>query len=1156
MIKRNYAFGLWLAWLVFVIYGSLIPFEYRAYSFDEALTQFANIRYLTLGIESRADWIANIILYIPLSFLACLWVVGSGRITVVHYLNLVVVLAFVFAVAVSVEFAQIFFAPRTVSINDLMAETLGSLVGMALWLFGRDYLLHLLRSFVQGGHQSMVAMLSAYGLFYIAQSIFPFDFVVSPEELSWKRDSDNYGLLIASDCSSFLRCLARLLGEALAIIPLGVLTALAYPTFGLDSGGGLRRVLFTGAMLGIFIEFAQFFMASGVSQGLSVLMRSFGLAAGVFIGHILRQLGADFLARTVRQFTRWLAIPYLLVLVALAGWFNETWLPLTEFSARLADVRVMPFYYHYYSTEPQAMASLLANAAMYMPLGLAVWAGRAAGARKVLGPGVAGKPNHRKGVIQLTAVAAMGLALLVELGKVLVPSKHPDFTNLLIAAVAAVLTYSFMRWLEGALADKQALPVTSPSKRETITLHTQLESKVIPGVNARNALRLVPLPEEGGAGAGAVATEPRASGPGIIGLLYALLLVAAMGLGVVGYPLLAPLLVFALLVYGVLLWRWPLLWFFVLPLLAPLLDLSQHTGRLVLAEFDLFVLATLLISTVRGGRSARLSWPNPLLPMVLALLWLSWLMSTVLPLWPWLSDESQRQISSHSLIETWLVAKGLLWALLLVPVIRRTTVDQLDLAKRYILWSLSAGLVCLSLVVIAERQVFVGLSNFDNVFRVTGTFSSMRTGGAYIEAYIAFAFPALLVWVLTQRNWLCIAGGLAGVSMAAYAMLVTYSRVGYVALVIGFMVVFLAWLARRDSFSRLKKLVVFASLLAVGIGLLTPVLSGGFAQYRLARSADDFSFRLNHWQQALGLMGGGVLDKVFGEGFGQYPIYHLFNADETSRASVYMLKEEEGGPYLQLRAGRAAYLEQVVNVDPHQQYQLSLRVRRSDYADAAVASDGAGKALTGDALSVFLCEKALLYSFGCIEKPLQLGADNAEWQALVIPVSSGDLGGSFWSWRPVKLSLHVAAGNLDVDAVSLQTIDGRELIANGGFNNGVKRWLFTTDQDLAWHIHQQWVEMYFAQGVLGLVAMVLLLVVLAGLVFRPLIRGDLETSGFTAAFLAFLTVGLLGSTMDAARMSMLFYLVTFGAIFVMGAKSSALPRGLVKRSRSSDHKVP
>ncbi|WP_347258956.1 VanZ family protein, partial [Methylocaldum sp.] len=127
---RRHAFFAFLVYLVFVVYGSLVPFEYRAYTFDEAVKQFSAIQYLDLGIESRADWVANIVLYVPLSFLGCAWGVGIRSTGALRHLTALSIFVFCLAVAVAVEFTQIFFAPRTVSLNDLLAETLGSAGGI------------------------------------------------------------------------------------------------------------------------------------------------------------------------------------------------------------------------------------------------------------------------------------------------------------------------------------------------------------------------------------------------------------------------------------------------------------------------------------------------------------------------------------------------------------------------------------------------------------------------------------------------------------------------------------------------------------------------------------------------------------------------------------------------------------------------------------------------------------------------------------------------------------------------------------------------------------------------------------------------------------------------------------------------------------------
>ncbi|HYE37870.1 VanZ family protein [Methylocaldum sp.] len=1088
-VDRRYAFFGFLAYLAFVVYGSLVPFDYRAHALDEAVNRFAQIGYLDLGVESRADWVANIVLYVPLAFLGCAWAVGMRSTGSLRHLAILSIFSFCFTVAVAVEFTQIFFEPRTVSLNDLLAETLGSAGGIALFSLGRWRIAGLLDALTEGGRPSVFAAIIVYVLLYVLLSLFPYDFVISAQELDWKLSSGNWGWLIAGDCTNWLRCAARQISEPIIIAPLGILIALAAPNL------SYRRIFTAGAVLSLVLEVFQLALASGVSQGLSVLWRGAGLVAGAAIGRTLRRHGPLPLAWIVRSVTPLAALPYILSLTALSGWFSASWLSLDDAVARLADVRIMPFYYHYFTTEQAALVSLLAQAGMYAPIGLAWWSVR------VLKHG-----QRNSGVLQ-AAFCAAALALPIEFGKLLVPPKHPDFTNLLIAAGSAACTCALAHWMGIVLSGGR-----SGRDRETHSV-TDRDRE---------------LSSENFAESPTTAYSPPHPLGVLIGLAAALLVLA----GLLAYPVGTPWLVAALSGYGVLLWRYPGGWFFAVPALLPVLDLSPLTGPLLLDEFDLVVLITLGVSYLRVYRMKPRRSANRSVSWAVALLWASWSVASARGLWPlWGSDGSLFD-SSHSPLEAWIVGKGLLWALLFLPLIRRVPVENSRAALRQMGHGLLAGLALVTLAVLWERHVYVGLGDFENVFRVTGTFASMHTGGAYIEAFIAFAFPALVVWVLTMRHWVLKLLGVASSAAVSYAMLVTFSRGGYAALIAGLVPVVLGMLRQRMGFS-IPQWLALAGLLTASVAAAVPVLSGGFAQSRLAHISEDLSIREAHWKRALGLMDDGAMTAVIGMGFGQYPILYALGAETAKAPGTYTILRDGNDSYLRLGAGETVFLDQIVNLEPAGQYTLSARVRR----------------LSGDAmLSIPLCEKELLYSFECIWPEFRPDLSDHNWSKVTFEVNAGNLGGGGnWPHRPVKLSLHNTGSDtpLEVDDVSLKTKDGRELVANGGFDDGVTRWLFVADQDLAWHIHQQEVEMYFAQGLLGLGALTLLLIGVGKILWPALLRGDLEAAMLAGALLAFLTVGLLGSTMDTARLSMLFYLFAFSAGLLplaVDARNAAQPR--------------
>ncbi len=536
-----------MAYLALVAYGSLIPFEYRDRSLEQAIEAFTAIPFLNLGVASRADWIANIVLYIPLAFIGCVWSGGMmRRAGTSHYFAIVLIFLLCMTTAVALEFTQLFFAPRTVSLNDLLAEMLGTLGGVVLWTLGRRRIERVWKAFAQGGRHSVLAAIVVYGLGYVLLALFPYDFVISTKELTWKLASGSNGWLVAGECRDWLRCSARLAGEAMAIGPMGMLIALAAPRI------TYPRLFLAGITLGVILEALQLLLASGFTQGLSVLLRVAGLLVGAALGHTLRRCGPLPIARILWRGVPLAAIPYLLLLAGLSGWFSSPWLPVEEAFVRLASVKVMPFYYHYFSSEPAAIASLLAQAGMYAPVGLILWA------RFMVSPAPGGMSLG-------AALWAAGLALPIELGKLMVAAKHPDLTNLLIAACSAAFTFTLVNWLGRAVVD-----VPHSDTRDTVPIGPPTPTAALqPG-----PARLPPSP---------------------LGILIGVLALIVTLMGVVRYPLGAAWPAALLLGYGALLWHRPSWWLFAVPALLPVLDLSQFTGRPLLDEFDLLVLTTLAV---------------------------------------------------------------------------------------------------------------------------------------------------------------------------------------------------------------------------------------------------------------------------------------------------------------------------------------------------------------------------------------------------------------------------------------------------------------------------------------------------------------------------------------------------------------------------------
>ena len=69
LIRARPGWALCLGWLVFVVYGSLLPFDLHPLPMAQALARWQAIPFLQLGVDSRADWVANGVLYLPVGLL-------------------------------------------------------------------------------------------------------------------------------------------------------------------------------------------------------------------------------------------------------------------------------------------------------------------------------------------------------------------------------------------------------------------------------------------------------------------------------------------------------------------------------------------------------------------------------------------------------------------------------------------------------------------------------------------------------------------------------------------------------------------------------------------------------------------------------------------------------------------------------------------------------------------------------------------------------------------------------------------------------------------------------------------------------------------------------------------------------------------------------
>jgi hypothetical protein len=581
--------------------------------------------------------------------------------------------------------------------------------------------------------------------------------------------------------------------------------------------------------------------------------------------------------------------------------------------------------------------------------------------------------------------------------------------------------------------------------------------------------------------------------------------------------------------YAWALWRKPSLWLIVVPALLPSLDLATTTGWYFVDELDLFLLVTVAVALLRpasGDAPARL--PRRAV-VLLALFAASYAIATLRGLFPFTPFNLTALADPYGSWETLRVAKGVIWAFVLLPLLRQAFASPTR-AGRHLVTGMTLGLLLAGAAVFWERLVFTGLFDFASDFRATGAFSGMNTGGSEIEAYLAMALPFALL-ALTQRGGAYGAAlGLAAIVLGSYALLVTFARGGYAAGAIALGVAAIGLVVARRAGGRgarsFGRKVGTGVTGAVVVLLAIAVVSGPYMTGRFAGTGSDLQTRWKHWADAVGMMDDGWATHVFGMGVARFPETYFWKTAKSDRPGTFAFAEEAGNMLLRLGAGDALYLRQKVAVEPHGQYRLSLDAR---------------SAVPGVRFTVFLCEQTLLYSARCKSQSFAT-AQGGGWHSFDAAVDTGDVGSGSWSeHRPVYLGVSYRGGEaaVDIDNVRLVLPSGESLLRNGDFERGFDFWFFAADGHLAWHVKSLWVAIYFDQGLLGVVAFALLVGYAVAVLASSVRRGSRVSAVILAAVAALIVVGLLESPFDFPRVALLFYLMLFAGI----VRSGAVPGG-------------
>ena len=1084
----------WFVWCVFVVYGSLLPFELRPVAWSQAADSFMHLPWLKLGLGSRLDWLANLLVYFPLGFLGTAAALagdhGPDRRTrgLPSWLAAAAVLGLGAALALAVEFAQIFIAPRTVSLNDLVAEWAGTALGCLAGLaFGRP-VARLIADAAFTNASPRAHWLRLYALAYVALSLFPFDFSTASAVFEQKLANGHAGWWIAAvNAGDTLRLALKLFGEILLTVPFGwALAARPAPV-------RWPAAALLGLGVGALIELVQLFLLSATSQGVSVLSRAVGFAAGALLVSQAARVKQVLAPEVLRALVVVATLPWLLALAYLAGWGRSA-VSAPGWWDRASNLHYLPFYYHYYAGEAWALTSVLQYLAVYAWVGIAsglLWA----------------PPRPR-----LAAALATLVAIVFESSKLFLTGQRPDPTNVLIAAAAAWLAHGALhrlRWRQPAVAPPtppqppRRPQAPAPAPTSTATTHATAET-------------------------GTARAWPWLAAAVIVGATQ-----VAPGSAVAT--------ALALAAYVACVWRLPQAALFLVPVAIGLTDVTTYTGPRWLDTLDLAMLATGVLAFVHPAVRLRREPGQRQRPSLALWLLLGLAPGALIGLTG--LDVLDPNALLTPLSSGWgaMQVKGLLWAVMLALFVHRLDVRS-GAAAAMLGRGMVVALAGVVLLTVWERLAFVGPFDFASDYRAPGPFSAIALGGAFIEAFLVAATPFAVVAAMQERSRLARWASALLVLGAAYATMITFSRAGQVVFlgaVAGTVALLIARRVAAPAGERRPPRWPKAALLVLAVGAISgSVLLAPYATERFAHLGPDARGRLAHWSEGLGFSRDDTTAWLFGNGAGSFGREAYVLGDPKTRPGIYSLQREAGNTWLRSRPGSLSYLDQRVSVGYGEPLTVSARLR---------AEHGRG-------IQALLCEKDLVQSRTCGVARLRTTADG-QWHAVSVPLALPPNPMAGWPTRPVRLTLFSAGGDLvDIDELSLVDAQGRQRLRNGSFEAGPAHWLYSSDRHLTWHMKNLWLHVFFEYGLAGVLAHAGLL--LAGLVgaWRAAAAGQPYFLAVGVALLAFHGVGLVDSVIDASRFLQLYLsLVAVGCVYgLRAARAGRLVRVAPPAARHAD----
>ena len=431
--RRSYL-GLAFAFILFAVYASLIPFDWRPLSLAEAGRLFAAEIAVWPKRVSRGDVLANILLFVPVGFAltGALVLDRAGRGRVAAAASAVLLASFVASLVA--EFVQTFTNDRLTSPVDLISQTIGCIIGIVAWAVVGDALtIWLRRTLASAPQDRLPRALAAYATIWVLVNLAPFDITIDVGDFGQRLRAGRIGLLPPH--LPWTRFVWDALAEVLGAIPLGAAGLVAWtPRMPRSTGTAFA----SGAAVVLGTEVAQMFIRSHSALASDVILGWIGVAIGVRLGQ--RVLQPAPLAQRFQQPMIW--VPALAVL---AGWCVVLvvfhWQPydfVVDSRAvrhKLAELSLVPFAPYMNGRWLNALNDILTKVSLAAPLG-------------AIAAFVVRRDRLTPPVLWIGWAIAFGAVFaIIEAGQFFLPSRIPAPTDVLTGTLGAVGGFALGQWL-------------------------------------------------------------------------------------------------------------------------------------------------------------------------------------------------------------------------------------------------------------------------------------------------------------------------------------------------------------------------------------------------------------------------------------------------------------------------------------------------------------------------------------------------------------------------------------------------------------------------------------------------------------------------------------------------------------------------------------